>query len=589
MKKYIENNYGALIFATLGIATVPTVLYFYNAKDFNNDISLLVLPLILAVSVLIINGLGNFITKRLSSRFNQINCYIQSMLSFAGLAVLLSDLIFPKQLHVLDGTTSSIIADLKINFIELAGQLLLFIFIIIFSQRLKKILMFTSLVSVVYLLSLFSMNFISSFQEIKENMANRESHTIQNKNIFNAKKITLPNVYLIWLDAMQTDYYLKYIEESKTQNIFKDFTLFKNNTANYLYTEQSSASFMSGTIYKGGDYNNWAHQDSLRRLLKQQGYKITSYATSRMLSSLDDRGISAEEIFQETTNNPHPLITDFVTSWVARSVPTIILNPAVKLSKRFISYVSRSKFAHVHSIEDGMYPISAVYTLNKLAEDEEKRSDAGELIIAQAILPHGPYVIASDCSYKVREKWNESSSEKYYAQTSCAASLTAHFLNQLKTLQRYDSSLIVIFGDHGRDEWPPISAETPLEKNYLSWSKQTLQNRVSALLMIKPPNHTPDHHDLIISNQESQLIDLYPTIAHLLGFSKELNDVDGKDLYAQTKTPPREKYFVYFKPCADPDWTDAKTYSLSYNAGLFDIHFRSNFKAASGLANRHSP
>lgn len=46
---FIQNNYGVIIFVFAGILIVPQLYYLSNVKEFSYDVSLLSIPLALAI------------------------------------------------------------------------------------------------------------------------------------------------------------------------------------------------------------------------------------------------------------------------------------------------------------------------------------------------------------------------------------------------------------------------------------------------------------------------------------------------------------------------------------------------------------
>ena len=72
---------------------------------------------------------------------------------------------------------------------------------------------------------------------------------------------------------------------------FDGFDLFENNIANYISTLPSSASYLSGTLYKSGDYKSWVrgwHDRGLFATVADRGYETFVYAP---FDHWDDRHI----------------------------------------------------------------------------------------------------------------------------------------------------------------------------------------------------------------------------------------------------------------------------------------------------------
>jgi hypothetical protein len=372
---------------------------------------------------------------------------------------------------------------------------------------------------------------------------------------------------------METDYFEKYLKENEKENTYEGFTLFQHNSSNYLYTKQSYPSFMSGTIYKGQDYKNWeAKSDDLRLSLKKLGYINSTYAKKAYLSSNDSFAMSTSDVFQKQTQFKHPFLVDYISYWLVRALPATLANQSLVQGRKignwlFERFNSKNKqYLKVKSISDGIEPLSGVFVLNQLTQDEElSRNSHNEFVVAQAVLPHGPYVIDGQCKYRGKKQGNMS--QHYYNQVECAASLVENFLTQLKHLKRYDSSIVVIMGDHGSG-WTDTLNRTgkespqPLNKQFSPWSQSQIISRSSALLMIKPAG--TKNIPLKYSIKESQLIDIYPTLLGLIGQSKHINKrVDGNNLFNETILP-RKKYITFHHPSNVIDPYNAEIYNISY-------------------------
>ncbi len=102
-------------------------------------------------------------------------------------------------------------------------------------------------------------------------------------------------------------------------------------------------------------------------------------------------------------------------------------------------------------------------------------------------------------------------------------------------------------GDHGSGWAGAVDGEekdpSPLNNEYMPWSKSMVISRSSALLMVKPPK-TSNAIDLKISERETQLIDIYPTILSAIGHSEKIPKIiHGIDVFDQI-SPERENILL---------------------------------------------
>lgn len=581
MTDYISRRYfGIIIFVSFGILFIPQLFYISNIFEFDGDIILLFVPVLASIVFVVLVS----ILPR--------GQRIQLVLAGLGLSIFLCDLILRADIGRLDGSSGDIplhLATAVPNALLYVGLPLVFLFL---GSRIAGLLANLAFVAAVLALGLTSYSTAISFMgtsgkaaEQAGSRAGGEVNTAENQR---------PNIYFIWLDAMETGYMKKYLAETRNADAFRGFTFFVNNSANYFYTLQSYASFMSGTVYKGGDYKDWSNKGlNLRKDLDALGYRMTSYAKRDFLSSLDDAAYGADDIFLKATRSRHPYVADFVTYWLVRSAPAIVANESLRYGRRLGNLIHdwvnpASPYSAVKSISDGIEPLTGVFVLRRFISDESTRAGFNEFVIAHAVLPHGPYVIDRNCAYRGRTGTDPK--DAYFDQTVCAMDMVKKFLQKLKELGRYDKSMIIIMGDHGSGWAGLIDGVTdgspPLNGKFTPWTRSMLVSRASAALMVKPPK-SPATDPMAVSLRESQLVDLYPTILSLIGQEAGIaGDIDGINLFGPEQ-PGREKTILYFRPAREINAYEAEIYDLTMapGGGLTDIVYRAKFRDPDKIRN----
>ncbi len=370
------------------------------------------------------------------------------------------------------------------------------------------------------------------------------------------------NVYHIVLDEMQGNVALARLRDKRNADAFPGFTFFKNTISNYLYTYQSFHSYFTGTVYDAVDYAKWVDgykTGGLLNDLQKRGYRITEYTPAFLdFARSPSVHLTSEEVFREKYGSPLYSIKDFTQIWLARVMPNFGTNAALAAGRSLgarieASLEGPSYAAHVPTSDDeGIHPFSAVLTVERAMKDEPKRAAAGEYVYLHALVPHEPYVLDDECRY--RPAWKAPLTRRYDAQTGCAINLVSRYLAMLRALGRYDDATIIIQSDHGsnlgpRGEYGPSALSAapaeengglPFADNQTGWSKSAVRGRIMATLMIKPARSV---HPFAVSEEPAQLLDVYPSLAALLGMKAGQKEMAGRDLFDDAHAPGRRLSF----------------------------------------------
>ena len=404
------------------------------------------------------------------------------------------------------------------------------------------------------------------------------------------------NVYHILLDELQGNVALRHLRDKKNMDAFPGFTFFRNTISNYLYTYQSFHSYFTGTVYDGVHYKEWIDGYKTGGLLgdlRKKGYRITEYTPAFYdWTEFPAIHFTSGEIFEEEYKSQLCSLKDFVEIWLARVMPNFRTNAALAAGRSLGARIEASVAGPSDVVDvptsdlEGIHPFSAVLTIKRAIKDEARRDANGEYVYLHALVPHMPYVLDDQCRYRPewgtspyvylhafvphmpyvlddqrrhRPGWNASPTERYDAQAACALNLVSQFLDTLKALGRYDDATIIIQSDHGSvlgprqdDESRPASggqAEEnggpPFLDNQFGWSKNVIRGRIMATLMIKPPKSV---HPFEVSEEPAQLVDIYPSLAALLGLEGGQKEVAGCALFNGTP-PPSRQFSFYVTPC----------------------------------------
>jgi len=357
------------------------------------------------------------------------------------------------------------------------------------------------------------------------------------------------NVYHIVLDAMQTDAFLLALKGGSGAGDFEGFELFKNNVSNYITTVPSSASYLSGSLFRGGDFDVWAREARSSRgllaVLSDRGYQVWMYAPfAYWQSKYVDHFRHNVRIYEEEIGLAPAGLYDLLHIWLASLAPNPLTDEAlsdVEGLRGWLFELLTGKSRPL-SIQQGLHPYSGAMMLRRLVREEELRAPDGQYVYAHAALPHAPWVFDRDCQYVGNPGAGRRDlgqrREAYLGQAECAVTLAAEFLESLKRLGRYDSSMVVVHADHGQRI---RFADGARDSRTLDTPDATLLSSVNALLMIKRPHAKGP---LEIKETPTQLVDLFPTILDILDL-EAAHDPSGKSVYSIRDDEQREARFGF--------------------------------------------
>ena len=132
-------------------------------------------------------------------------------------------------------------------------------------------------------------------------------------------------------------------------------------------------------------------------------------------------------------------------------------------------------------------------------------------------VPHRPVVMDRECGFIGETSFSR---DGYLAQSRCAVDLVSKFLDRLRSLDIYDSSLIVVSSDHGTALDPRgfagQSDSLPLRRGPSTASLGHIAGTAKAIMMIKPPGAAGP---LVVSQAPTMQSDLPATVFDVLGLS----------------------------------------------------------------------
>jgi hypothetical protein len=358
------------------------------------------------------------------------------------------------------------------------------------------------------------------------------------------------NVVHIVLDGFQTDIFTEIVEEGSLEDEFDGFWLFSDNMAVSQLTSFSLPAVFSGEIFDGSlspesYYKRSMSGRNFPNILYENGYVVNLAPMMDMKGGQHTNYYTIPSLYGESVlamarNESGRLLDYSLFRQSPHFLKGIVYNNNNWLIGGVIDHASRPSFGQKLFFRDYTQGVRA--TLKEPAYH-----------FVHLLPPHPPYVTTQGGDYAGRVLPNNRTNSKSEARSVVRLLLT--FLDRLRELGLYDSSLIVVHGDHGSN-FPPVldGKEIPMRLT-----------RVPTLLAVKPPDNSGP---LRVSAVQSSVADIAATVLALLGIGHDLRGESVFDLdenqsrvreffvYAAAEGVPRvETYTVEGSVFEDDSWT----------------------------------
>jgi hypothetical protein len=352
---------------------------------------------------------------------------------------------------------------------------------------------------------------------------------------------TTRNAFHIVLDSFHSDLFMELVEKDRAtiDRSFQGFVFFADHSGAFPTTMVSIPAMLTGTVYRNEeplqDYiRTHFRKGSLFRTLRDQHYRVDSI--TEMTYDIE----SATNFFRM----PRPYVsyeeyTRFAAWQLAdlslfRHLPHVLRPPIYNEQKwRLQSLMigqarSRATSRRRHHSGNGEV------VLAEFAERMQPAFDEPAYKFLHVGVPHPPVTLRADCSFVPPERFTR---ENYGGQTRCAVARVTAFLDRLRELNLYDSSLIVLSSDHGV-RLPPREFEG--DRLVPGGNISQIAGRAMALLIVKPPHSTGP---VRVSFAPTSITDIPVTVLDALGLQKTL---PGEPALKLDESVRRERQFANY-------------------------------------------
>lgn len=394
----------------------------------------------------------------------------------------------------------------------------------------KKISTHVSFISFSYIILQFLLLFLNNFSSFTRINSLSENHAITSQFNYSSSF----NIVHIILDSYQTDIFREITEEDGIADNFEGFTLFEENMSAVSKTKYAVPAIFTGKAY-GGDigekqYKRQAAEEGFPNLLYQKGYEVnlapdqptfgmkyTNYYDIKQIA-----GISRET---EREQSALYLLDISMFRHFPQFLKKYIYNNNNWLLSKLISDSQNNK-----SFIDKTF-------LKKYIAGLRINGPRPAYHFIHVQPPHPPYVTREDGTYA--GKTLPDTRDNYKNEARYILQLFVELLDEMKRLEIYDSSLIVLQGDHGSN------FRLKPKKNDIAPDTLDIY-RISALLVVKPPGAKGP---LQTSQAPTMVTDIAPTIMEYAGYS-----FPGTSVFRTDQTSPRTRLYRLFPPTVPRTW-----------------------------------
>lgn len=511
---------------------VLNLLYFGTFSIYQTNLGEFQISYIQVATVLLLPSLGLLLVLLtldivLPSRLRKLyvaSVLVLGILTYAQGNILLWDY------GVLDGTDLDFTNDWR-AWVDGAIWLLLFIAVFTYHQRFIN---HTILISSVLILIQITAVSITSMQfTVDQNISKQIRPFPDSLGQFSRKG----NFIHLILDAFQADIFEELLSENpKYSNFLSGFTFFRDATTSSAVTYLSVPASLSGKIFRN-DRTISAYQEhtlggeNLYSLLSRYGYEV-DVATAPWWNKPNDSFSSYFRIpaTYSTKNQTLSSSLTIVDLSLFRQVPHFLKSLVYNSQTWFLSSI----FSPRPDLRFEHFAHNAFLTDLSKGMSVTDRPPVYKFI--HLVTPHAPMVSDKMCSFPgYALSYNRSN---FKQQALCTMLTVEIFLESLRENGIYDSSVILIHGDHGGGV--PFSMHTSDGQVISSIeSKFKLWGAPLPLVLVKPVDAKAPLH---ISNSQVQLSDIPATVSSLLGLE---NNFPGQSMYDLQEDKTIERLYFW--------------------------------------------
>jgi hypothetical protein len=346
------------------------------------------------------------------------------------------------------------------------------------------------------------------------------------------------NVFHFVLDGFQSDAFHDILkaERSEIDRQYSGFTFFKNHMGAFPTTIVSIPSMLTGSVYR--------NQEPMRRFIAREFKRASIFRAMR------DQGYQVDAVSgltydRPSTTNYYRLPTPYVTydayvrfaAWQLADFALFRHSPHVLKPWVYNDQSWRLQTTFGQSIDTPgrrFMPVNGQAFMADYTARARVAHDRPTYKYLHIGIPHWPVSVDKDCEYIGARSLRR---PNYTEQARCGIRRVGAFLDKLRELGLYDSSLILISSDHGVALSPEGFTG---ERDVFGGPLSEISGSALALLIVKPPAATGP---VRVSDAPSAISDIPATIVDTLGLK---NPFAGTSALKLDEHAPRPRQFATY-------------------------------------------
>ncbi len=347
------------------------------------------------------------------------------------------------------------------------------------------------------------------------------------------------NVFHFVLDGFQSDAFHDILkaERAEIDRQYSGFTFFKNHMGAFPTTIVSIPSMLTGSVYR--------NQEPMRRFIAREFKRASIFRAMR------DQGYQVDAVSgltydKPSTTNYYRLPTPYVTydayvrfaAWQLADLALFRHSPHVLKPWVYNDQAWRLQTTFGQSIDTPgrrYMPVNGQAFMADYTARAHVAHDRPNYKYLHIGIPHWPVSVNAACEYIGPKSLRR---PNYTEQARCGIRRVGAFLDKLRALGLYDSSLILISSDHGV-ALPPEGFTG--DRDVFGGPLSEMSGSALALLIVKPPAATGP---VRVSDAPSAISDIPATIVDTLGLK---NPFAGTSALKLDEHAPRPRQFATYQ------------------------------------------